>query len=203
MPSIYQIKPRFQAVLRPAVGGLARCGVTANQITLLACAVSVTLGCGVYGAGSSTAGLLAIAVWMLLRMGLNAVDGMLAREHGQASRLGALLNELTDVISDAALYLPLAAITPLQPLWVAVFIVLAGVSEFAGALGPVVGASRRYDGPMGKSDRAFVVGLLCLWAAAAPLPPWMSAAMPLLSAQVAWTTLNRIRMALAETGARP
>ena len=27
----------------------------------------------------------------------------------------------------------------------------------------MVGASRRYDGPMGKSDRAFVFGALGLW----------------------------------------
>ena len=37
-------------------------------------------------------------------MAFNAIDGMLAREFGQKSRLGAYLNELTDVVSDAALY---------------------------------------------------------------------------------------------------
>ncbi len=39
-----------------------------------------------------------LPVWMLLRMALNAVDGMLAREFGQQSRLGAYLNELSDVV---------------------------------------------------------------------------------------------------------
>ena len=41
-------------------------------------------------------------------MALNAIDGMLAREYGQKSRLGAYLNELGDVVSDAALYAPFA-----------------------------------------------------------------------------------------------
>ncbi|MBC7942183.1 MAG: CDP-alcohol phosphatidyltransferase family protein, partial [Chitinophagaceae bacterium] len=125
-------------------------------------------------------------------------DGMLAREFGQASKLGALLNELTDVLSDAALYLPLALLSPLQPLWVGAFIVLAGLSEFAGALGPTVGATRRYDGPMGKSDRAFVVGAVALWASLAPLPEFFFVLMPMLVLLTACTLLNRMRSALAE-----
>jgi 1-acyl-sn-glycerol-3-phosphate acyltransferase len=44
-----------------------------------------------------------LSAWMLARMALNAVDGMLARDFGLKSPLGAFLNELTDVLSDAAL----------------------------------------------------------------------------------------------------
>ena len=43
-------------------------------------------------------------------MALNALDGMLAREFNQKSRLGAVLNELGDVVSDTALYLPIALV---------------------------------------------------------------------------------------------
>ncbi len=64
------------------------------------------------------------------------------------------------MLSDAALYLPFALVAPFSPFWVGTVIVLAGLSEFTGALGPTVGASRRYDGPLGKSDRAFVFGAL-------------------------------------------
>jgi CDP-diacylglycerol--glycerol-3-phosphate 3-phosphatidyltransferase len=136
---------------------------------------------------------------MFLRMAFNAIDGMLAREFGQQSALGAFLNELTDVLSDAALYLPFALVTPFQAFWVGSVIVLAGVSEFAGALGPTVGASRRYDGPLGKSDRAFVFGALGLYIAlGGPLPAWAAWLMPLLALGVAWTIVNRVRRALAE-----
>src|SRR5947207_2460802 len=51
---------------------------------------------------------LLLAAFLFIRMALNAVDGMLAREHGMKSKLGAILNELGDVVSDAALYLPFA-----------------------------------------------------------------------------------------------
>jgi CDP-diacylglycerol--glycerol-3-phosphate 3-phosphatidyltransferase len=196
--SIYLLKPRFQALLRPAVGALAAAGVTANQITLLACALSVLLGLALATQGLPRAAWALLPLWLLLRMALNAVDGMLAREHGQASKLGALLNELTDVVADAALYLPLAWLAPFDPAWVGAFIVLAGLSEFAGALGPTIGASRRYDGPMGKSDRAFYVGAIALWAAFQPLPAELALLMPLLALLTAATVVQRVRRAVAE-----
>lgn len=199
--SIYELKPRFQALLRPLVGRLARAGVTANQVTVAACAVSVALGVWLFFAAPGRWAFALIPLWMFLRMALNAIDGMLAREHGQKSALGAFLNELTDVLSDAALYAPFALVAPFGGFWVGAVIVLAGLSEFAGALGPTVGASRRYDGPMGKSDRAFVFGALGLYVALGwPLATWAAWLMPLVAALVAWTIANRIRRALAETG---
>lgn len=201
--SIYQLKPRFQALLRPMVRRLAAAGATANQVTVAACAISVALGLWLFFAAPGAAAFALVPLWMFLRMAFNAVDGMLAREHGQQSALGAFLNELTDVLSDAALYLPFAAIAPFQGVWVGAVIVLAGLSEFAGALGPSVGASRRYDGPMGKSDRAFVFGALGLYVAlGGPLPGWTAALMPLMAALVGWTVVRRVRAALAEAGQR-
>jgi hypothetical protein len=95
-----------------------------------------------------------------------------------------------------------SSLAPFSPFWVGTVIVLAGLSEFAGALGPTVGASRRYDGPLGKSDRAFVFGALGLYVAlGGPLPGWTAWLLPLLAALVAWTTANRIRRALAEADA--
>jgi CDP-diacylglycerol--glycerol-3-phosphate 3-phosphatidyltransferase len=181
------------------VGRLYSAGVTANQVTIFACAVSVALGLWLYFARPSVLMFALIPIWMLFRMGLNAIDGMLAREFQQKSTLGAFLNELTDVISDAALYLPFAIVAPFEPFWVAVVITFAGLSEFAGALGPTVGASRRYEGPLGKSDRAFVFGVLGLWIALGlPLPDWAKWLMPLLAVLLVWTLINRVSGALRE-----
>lgn len=197
--SIYALKPKFQALLRPLASALARAGVTANQVTLAAAVVSVVLGAFVAWRAADRWPFLLIPVWMFVRMAFNAIDGMLAREFGQKSRLGAYLNELTDVVSDAALYLPFALVPPFSPLWTGAVIVLAVVSEFAGVLGPTVGASRRYDGPMGKSDRAFVFGALGLWiGTGASLPQWAAYAMPLLALALVATIVNRVRRGLAE-----
>ena len=111
MISIYQLKPRFQALLRPVVVQLDRIGITANAVTLFAMCVSCILGIVLYVTESARLFLL-LPLWMFLRMALNAADGMLAREFGHKSPLGAYLNELTDVVSDAALYLPFVLVAP-------------------------------------------------------------------------------------------
>lgn len=198
MTSIYQLKPRFQALLRPLVRRLAAAGVTANAVTLLAMLLSCALGAGLLLAADSRLFLL-LPVWMFLRMALNAMDGMLAREFGQKSPLGAYLNELTDVVSDAALYLPFVAVAPFGWASVGAVIFLATLSEMTGALGPMIGAERQYDGPMGKSDRAFVFGGLGLWLGlAGALPAWILWLMPAIAALIALNIVNRTRSALAQ-----
>ena len=199
--SLHALKPEFQALLRPLAGVLVRVGITANQVTVAAAVVSVALGAFVAWKLPDTQAFLLIPLWMFVRMAFNALDGMLAREFGQRSRLGAYLNELTDAVSDAALYLPFALLPPFSPLWTGIVIVLAILGEYAGALGPLVGASRRYEGPMGKSDRALVFGALGLWAGlAAPLPDAAALLMPAVAAALVVTIVNRVRAGLREGG---
>lgn len=197
--SIYDFKPQFQNLLRPLALLLYQRGVTANQVTATACAVSLAVGALLCLPGTPRIVFLAVPLWMFLRMALNALDGMLAREFGQKSPLGAYLNELTDVVSDAALYLPFAFVAPFSPAWIGLLIFLAVLSEFAGALGLTLGASRRYDGPLGKSDRAFAFGVLGLWIGLTDtLPAWSWWLMPLLATGTAVTIVNRIRGGLRE-----
>ena len=103
-----------------------------------------------------------VPVWLFLRMALNAIDGMLAREHGMQSALGGILNELGDVVADTALYLPFALVPGISPPLVVTAVILAIFTEMAGVVACQIGATRRYDGPMGKSDRAFAFGLAAL-----------------------------------------
>jgi CDP-diacylglycerol--glycerol-3-phosphate 3-phosphatidyltransferase len=162
MATLYELKPAFQARLRPLAHGLAAKGVTANQVTLTAAFLSV-----------AAAGLLAafplsrpvyflLPVVLFLRMALNALDGMLAREHAQASRLGMYLNELCDIVSDTALILAFAAVPGFGTAGVVAFALCAMISEYAGVLGLAAGIGRNYAGPFGKSDRAFALGLIAV-----------------------------------------
>lgn len=199
MPSIYQLKPRFQALLRPTVQRLHARGVTANQVTLAAAGVSVLLGALVAAFAGHLWLFALIPLWMLLRMALNAIDGMLAREFGQQSTLGAYLNELCDVIADSALLLPFAVLPEVSTLWVVLVTLLAVFVEYAGVMGPLVGAGRRYDGPMGKSDRAFVFGVLGAGIATGLLPQaWLDGLFMLIALLLVWTLVNRVRQGIAE-----
>lgn len=202
MPSVYDLKPRFQALLRPAVQRLAHAGVTANQVTVAAMLLSLVTGTVIALQPTRTALLLSLPVVLFLRMALNAVDGMLAREHDMKSRLGQVLNELGDVISDAALYLPLALVPGFDARLIVAIVVLAIVGEMTGVVAQTLGASRRYDGPMGKSDRAFVFGALGLLVGAGLDPgPWLTLVLALICGLGAYTIVNRSRRGLAESAA--
>lgn len=204
--TIYALKTRFQGLLRPTVRALSGAGLTANQITIAAFAISVAVGALLVTAPRGW--FFIVPMWMLLRMALNAIDGMLAREFGQKSPLGAYLNELTDVASDAALYLPFAFVPPFDWRSVGAVIFASALAEMTGVVAVMTGASRRYDGPMGKSDRAFVFALLAIWIAATRGRLWVHAnwLMWAIAAAAALTIVNRVRNGLAEiraSGAPP
>jgi CDP-diacylglycerol--glycerol-3-phosphate 3-phosphatidyltransferase len=195
--TVYALKSRFQALLRPAVRSLHRAGVTANQVTVFAWVVSIAVGA--YLIVAPRIAFTIFPIWMFVRMALNAVDGMLAREFGQKSALGAYLNEISDVVSDAALYLPFAFVAPFTWQSVGSVIFAAAVSEMAGVVAVMAGASRRYDGPMGKSDRAFVFSLLAIAIAATDsLPSWTQWILWAVALLTALTVVNRIRNGLRE-----
>lgn len=152
--TLYQIKPAFQALLRPVMACLYRHHITANQITLSAMVLSIATG-------------LILIVWPLyfllpivlfVRMALNALDGMLARECRQQSRLGAILNETGDVISDIALYLPFLFLADSSAPLVLAMLLAIVMTEFCGILAQTINGVRSYAGPFGKSDRALVFG---------------------------------------------
>ncbi|MBL0209563.1 MAG: CDP-alcohol phosphatidyltransferase family protein [Holophagaceae bacterium] len=198
MPSVYDLKPAFQGLLRPLLRRMAGIGVTANQVTLAALLMSFATGAVILWRPAPRT-LLLLPAALFLRMALNAMDGMLAREFDQKSRLGALLNELGDVVSDTAIYLPLALV-PGFPVWLVFGIVLlSALSEMTGVLGLMVGASRRYDGPMGKSDRAFVFGALGLGLGfGVKAGPWLAWLLAIVLALLLATVFNRARRALKE-----
>jgi len=201
MPSIYDIKPRFQALLRPLVKQLAERGVSANQVTVAAVIVSILSGLCIALWPQAHWPLLSVPAVLFVRMALNAIDGMLAREFNMKSRLGAVLNELGDVVSDALLYLPFALISGVPAALIVFIVVLAIVSEMTGVVSVQIGATRRYDGPMGKSDRAFVFGVLGLLLGLGVTPSlWLTAVLWGMLVLSALTIFNRARRALAEIG---
>ena len=199
--SIYDLKPKFQNLLRPLVIKLEQRGVTANQVTLMACAISVILGLILTALSGYHWLFILIPIWLFVRMALNAIDGMLAREFNQKSRLGGYLNEITDVVSDAALYLPFAFISPFDALQIGLIIWLSALTEFCGVLGQVQGKTRRYDGPLGKSDRAFLFGVLGLVYVFVPtLPDFLYGLLWVDIILLIVTCGKRVKFGLAEVG---
>ena len=197
MPTIYDLKPGFQRLLRPLTHALFRVGITANTVTNTATIASIAYGTWMLVDRSSLLPFLLLPLFMLARMALNAIDGMLAREYRQQSRLGAILNETGDVISDAALYTPFALVAGSNLALIALIVFLSIMTEFVGVLGQIAGNSRRYDGPLGKSDRAFVFGALGLaLGLGMPINDYLTPILTIIAALLAWTCINRARRIL-------
>ncbi|NJN46114.1 MAG: CDP-alcohol phosphatidyltransferase family protein [Candidatus Competibacteraceae bacterium] len=199
MVSLYHLKPQFQNGLRPIVRQLARWGVSANQVTLAAVGVSGATGLLIAWFAENDRLLLLLPAVLFVRMALNAIDGMLAREHGMTTPLGALLNELGDAVSDTALYLPLALVPGMPTVLIILLVILALLTELAGMCAVQIGAQRRYDGPMGKSDRALVLGTVALllgFGLQAGL--WLTIVLIIINGLLLITLVNRIRNALLE-----
>ncbi|PIT13370.1 hypothetical protein BGI32_09345 [Snodgrassella alvi] len=194
--TLYKIKPAFQKLLRPLMFWLYRRGITANHVTLGAIVLSVIIG--VILAIFPHPGLFwLLPITLFIRMALNALDGMLARECNQQSRLGAVLNELGDVLSDIALYLPFILLPGSNTTVVLIMLFCAVLTEFCGILAQTINGIRSYAGPMGKSDRALIFGtwslLLAIWP---ELTSWNNLLWCVSIILLLWTCINRSRSAL-------
>lgn len=195
-------KPFFQRCFRPAANRLAGLGITPNQITLSNIAVSCVAGIAILAMPGVVWPLFLIPCALTIRLVFNHIDGLLACEHDMKTDLGALLNEAADVISDAVLYLPLAAIPGVPSRLVLAAVFLGIMTELIGLAALRIGADRREDGPMSKKPRGLVFSgiAVALGAGAAP-GPWLDGALAMTLLLLVFTVFRRARNALLQVRA--
>jgi phosphatidylglycerophosphate synthase len=201
--SLTFLKPRLKRVLRPIAARLAEAGVTANQLTVASFAGSVVVGALLCVFAAHRALFAILPIWLAMRMVCATLDGTLAVEFGQKSRLGGFLNEAGDIVSEIALLLPLGFVSPYSMTAIAWLILLVVTSELAGIVGSMLLDDRRLDGPLGKADRSIVLSVIAIAIAILrPLPDDASIVLPVLSAGSIITTWNRLHPTLAGLLAR-
>mgnify|MGYP001428999813 FL=1 len=162
MISIYKLKPKFQKLLMPLLKLLYNLGITPNFLTVFTILFSFFIGYLFFLGIDNKIYFLFVSLGLLFRMMLNALDGMLATTYNLKSKEGEILNEIGDVLSDIAIYFPFIYFNSLSMELIIIFILLSVINEFCGLLAKSISGIRRYDGPMGKSDRAFFVGIICI-----------------------------------------
>ncbi len=198
--TLYQLKPAFQALLNPVMIGLYKRRVTPNHITLTAMALCFITDAVLILFPQPVLFVL-LPVTLIARMALNALDGMLARNYNQTSRPGAILNEIGDVLSDIALYLPFILLPYSNVSLGIIMLFCAVMTEFCGVLAQTLNGVRSYAGPLGKSDRALAFGIwglaLFVWP---QLMQWNNAVWGVAVILLLWTIVNRCRSALGEEG---
>ncbi|MFO0914521.1 MAG: CDP-alcohol phosphatidyltransferase family protein [Pirellulales bacterium] len=149
------------------------------------------------------------ALGCLIRLWLNMLDGMVALATGKASRIGEIVNELPDRISDVVIFVGIAhsgLCHMLLGYWSAILSLLVA---YVGVLGQAVGVQREFSGTMSKPWR---MAVLALAASLTPLWLWwqqgpsQSSSLTLIDGalivivigclQTIWVRLSRIVQAL-------
>ncbi len=99
---------------------------------------------------------------MLVRMALNALDGMLAKRYKMQSALGFMLNEVADLLADAAFLLAFSTLLGFYSPWLISMLLLIWLTEFFALLALHTSGNRQNSGPLGKSDRAVFFAVFAL-----------------------------------------
>ncbi|MBN2580313.1 MAG: CDP-alcohol phosphatidyltransferase family protein [Pirellulales bacterium] len=196
---LYLGKGQFQKVVRWMAGSW----MTANMATALGCVFVVLTAVGFY-VGLSVPPLhfllLCVPVFLLLRMGMNALDGLLAREYKTGTVAGEIWNEALDVLGDTVCYGILFFVDKGPRLSLVVFLLAIWAAEFFGVLGKgMPNGTRRHETVLGgKPDRAvWMSGLaiiLFFWPGSLP---YSYIYLSVVSVFVVLTSLIRIRKTIA------
>ena len=165
---LYLTKGMFQKVVRWIAGSW----MTANMATAFGC-VFVALSAAGFYVGLSVPSLrfllLCVPFFLVARMAMNALDGMLAREYNTGTVAGEIWNEALDVLGDTLCYGVLYFVPGGPRLSVVVLLLTIWAAEFFGVLGKSLpNGVRRHETILGgKPDRAvWMSGLavvLFLW----------------------------------------
>jgi CDP-diacylglycerol--glycerol-3-phosphate 3-phosphatidyltransferase len=199
--TLFELKPLFQEHLRPLARQLAARGITPSEVAFVGLVLSAIGGLLILLDPAAAWPLILLPVFLLARTAINAVSDLLAREHGMETPLGASLNEMADVISDALLYLPLAAVPGVPGYLIVIIVVLGVIAEMAGVVAAQLGGRRRTDGPMGKGERGVALGGIALLLGLGAGPgTWLDIALLLVVGLIALTMINRIRGGLRDAG---
>ncbi|MBI4310205.1 MAG: CDP-alcohol phosphatidyltransferase family protein [Chloroflexi bacterium] len=144
--NLYAIKPRFQRALRIVERPLVRRRVHPDVLTLSALGLSVLGGAAIAASRWQPWLLLIVPAIVFLRLALNALDGMVAKDLGVARPWGEVLNELSDRLSDLALFGGLATMPGVELPLAAVAVALMLLVSYAGILSKAAGGFRQYGG---------------------------------------------------------
>ncbi len=156
---------------------VARTGLSANAVSVLGAVFAVVAGTALLLSDGPAwrSCLLVAAAGIQLRLLCNMLDGMVAVEHGRATPVGALYNDVPDRISDTVILVCAGYAVAAGP-WNATLgwacAVMAMFTAFVRVLGGALGTPQFFFGPQSKSQRMAVLTGGALVGAAMPTPGW-------------------------------
>lgn len=199
----------FAWIMRPLWRGLVAAGVPPNAITTLSLGLALGAGIGV------ALGRFGLGGWLFIAAGaLDFLDGRVAREAGQATRSGAVLDSVIDRYSESALLVGIAWYYRDSATLVAVLLALTGslFVPYVRARGEAIGVVMKEVGFMQRAERVVLLGFGVAFAPVFQALAFPSAARPSyhLAIGVVWvlavtshvTALQRLFFLLGSFGGR-
>jgi CDP-diacylglycerol--glycerol-3-phosphate 3-phosphatidyltransferase len=156
---IYAIKPTFQKTLRPLENLFVRYKVHPTVVNLLGLLCASLGAIGILLSPKHPWTLILTAVAVNVRTACNALDGLVARRLGVASRFGEVLNELIDRFNDTILFLAVYALAATNNNLALFTLIVILLNSFLSILSKAAGASRQYGGIVGKADRMIYMSI--------------------------------------------
>jgi phosphatidylglycerophosphate synthase len=155
----------WQKALKPIVDLSVRRQVHPDVFTYSAIIISVIGAIGLYLAGSNHLWLWLIIPCAFLRLLLNLLDGLVARELQLADAFGEVKNEFGDRIADVAIFFGLGFGGYVDIRLVFLLLTLILCISYLGILGKAVSGERVYSGIFGKGDRMISLAIFTLYPA--------------------------------------
>lgn len=214
MPDPYQpawrrpIADVFRRTAQLAVQLCVRWNIHPNHVSYSSIVASAAAGVCFWQSSRLPALLIPAVGFCYLRLWLNMLDGMVALASGKASRIGEIVNELPDRISDVVIFVGVAhsgLCHVLSGYWVAIFALLVA---YVGILGQAVGVQREFSGVMTKPWRMVALNVGAWWTlaqlwresdvylGALTILDWTHLAIIAGCLQTLWVRLTRIVRAL-------
>jgi CDP-diacylglycerol--glycerol-3-phosphate 3-phosphatidyltransferase len=152
MDGLYALKPWYAGRLRPLRTRL----VARNTSPHLISAMGVVAGAGA-GLALATGAALAVPPLVALRLAAANLDGAVARDTGNTTPWGAVVNEIGDRAAELAMLA--GAVFVALPALVFAAALAATLPSWVSLAGAAAGAPRRNGGPVGKTERAALLAL--------------------------------------------
>lgn len=151
---LYKLKYRTRRIISPLLKIFIR--FHPNTITWLSLVFSVGAGFCYYKSSLKWTLFLGI-VFILLRIGCNLLDGMVARARNLSSSRGEALQEAIDRFADTFIMLGLI-FSPSGNVKLGIFVIaIMLISSYLGILKKAVGGVREFGGMLGKVDRLVLI----------------------------------------------
>ncbi len=152
---LYQLKFPARKFLSPLLEKVR--WIHPDAVSYAAVAAAAFTGWFYYRAADIHGLLIAAAALVLLRMGLNTLDGIMAIARGNMSLKGEIVNALPDRYSDLFFLIGIT-LSPLCRDWLGILALSTVVLvSYTGMLGKAIGVSWQHHGPLGKVERLILL----------------------------------------------